>query len=82
MIRYLKSDPDTEDRLEDIQSRAVFPCENGEKHRITDLYLPHQDIRELGLPILQWPNRIDSDDGIFSQRAFPSSVANSFQNKC
>lgn len=71
MIRYLDSDLSTGDdddddgRLGYIQTRAVFPCEKGGKYRITELYLPQNDIRELGLPILDWPNRIDTDDGIF-----------------
>ncbi|OJA15596.1 hypothetical protein AZE42_08334 [Rhizopogon vesiculosus] len=48
MIRYLDTDPRTEDMLDDIRSHA--------------LYLPHDDLRKLGLPILNWPLEIDSDD--------------------
>lgn len=62
MIRYLNSDEDTLEKLNDIQSHAVFPSDTGKKYCITELYLPHDDIRELGLPILNWLDRIDSED--------------------
>ncbi|KAG2138221.1 hypothetical protein BD769DRAFT_1434765, partial [Suillus cothurnatus] len=50
MIRYLSTDPDAMERLEDIR-----------KYCIPDLYLPHGEIRPLGLPILTWSRRIDKD---------------------
>ncbi|KAG0706642.1 hypothetical protein DFH29DRAFT_900607 [Suillus ampliporus] len=61
MIRYLNSDPNAMERLEDIRTYAVFPCDKGGKYCITDLYLPHGEIRPLGLPILDWSRRIDRD---------------------
>ncbi|KAG1871608.1 hypothetical protein F4604DRAFT_1768978 [Suillus subluteus] len=61
MIRYLSTDPDAMERLEDIRKYAVFPCDKGGKYCITDLYLPHGEIRPLGLPILNWSRRIDKD---------------------
>lgn len=61
MIRYLSTDPDAMERLEDIRKYAVFPCDKGGKYCITNLYLPHGEIRPLGLPILAWSRRIDKD---------------------
>ncbi|KAG2107834.1 hypothetical protein BD769DRAFT_1500263 [Suillus cothurnatus] len=61
MVRYLSTDPDAMERLEDIRQYAVFPCDKGGKYCITDLYLPHGEIRPLGLPILAWSRRIDKD---------------------
>ncbi|KAG1730664.1 uncharacterized protein EDB91DRAFT_1059251, partial [Suillus paluster] len=61
MITYLKSDPNAMERLEDIRTYPVFPCDKGGKYRVTELYLPHGEIRPLGLPILNWPRRIDRD---------------------
>ncbi|KAG1902642.1 uncharacterized protein F5891DRAFT_1022595 [Suillus fuscotomentosus] len=61
MIRYLNTDPDAMERLEEIRKHAVFPCDKGKKYCITDLYLPHAEIRPLGLPILDWSRRIDKD---------------------
>ncbi|KAG2144729.1 uncharacterized protein EDB93DRAFT_533364 [Suillus bovinus] len=61
MIRYLNTDPDAMERLEDIRKYPVFPCDKGRKYCITDLYLPHAEIRPLGLPILDWSRRIDKD---------------------
>ncbi|KAG2129991.1 hypothetical protein BD769DRAFT_1453255, partial [Suillus cothurnatus] len=55
------TDPDTMERLEDIRKYAVFPCNKGGKYCIPDLYLPHGEIRPLGLPILAWSRRIDKD---------------------
>jgi hypothetical protein len=72
MIRYLSTDTDAMERLEDIKKYAVFPCDKGGKYCITDLYLPHGEIRPLGLPILAWSRRIekDSEDGTL----FPSAI--------
>lgn len=61
MIRYLNTDTDAMDRLEDIKKYAVFPCDKGGKYCITDLYLPHGEIRPLGLPILAWSRSIEKD---------------------
>jgi hypothetical protein len=81
MIRYLENEPSTHDKLDDIQTRAVFPCDKGGKYCITELYLPHDDIRELGLPILDWPNKIDTNDGIFFSDRFPSPATDSIPEK-
>ncbi|KAG1718293.1 hypothetical protein EDB19DRAFT_952071 [Suillus lakei] len=61
MIRYLSTDPNAMERLEEIRTYAVFPCDKGGKYCITDLYLPHGEIRPLGLPILAWSRKIDED---------------------
>ncbi|KAG2141054.1 hypothetical protein DEU56DRAFT_797004 [Suillus clintonianus] len=61
MIRYISTDPNAMERMEDIRTHAVFPCDKGGKYCITDLYLPHEDIRPLGLPILAWSRKIDKD---------------------
>lgn len=61
MIRYLNTDTDAMERLEDIKKYAVFPCDKGGKYCITDLYLPHGEIRPLGLPILAWSRKIEKD---------------------
>lgn len=71
MIRYIWSDHIFRDRLEEVKTKDVFPCEKGEKYCTTDLYLPHDDIRKLGLPILDWPRTIDTDDGILRRIVFP-----------
>ncbi|KAG2030035.1 hypothetical protein BDR03DRAFT_1037666 [Suillus americanus] len=81
MIRYLSTDPDAMERLEDIRKYPVFPCDKGRKHCITDLYLPHREIRPLGLPILNWSHRIDKDSEDVQRAAF-GYLASKFDELC
>jgi len=68
MIRYLGR---IHVKPEDIESQAIFPSKNGERSQATELYIPHEDIRQLGLPILSWPGAIGTNDGIFCQIIYP-----------
>jgi len=63
--------------LEHIRADPVFPSDNGRRWRITELYLPYADIRQLGLPVLNWPQRIDTGDGTFVLVFFSSPTADS-----
>ena len=65
-------------RLEDIQKHAVFPCTKGGRYRSTELYIPHHDILELGLPILDLHRAIGANECIFLSPDYPPIFAADF----